>query len=166
MTALFLLLAVSAHARDPQPLPASPFVEGRVLIDEDAPPIELDEPALKPEAVKRRARGRVASVDAKARKLVIALEDEEDMALAVPDAAVLTFMPDERPLHLDQLRRGDAVDFEALGAKLVRLHLEAAPPRKNVRRRPAPREELPDYDMTPDTEDRPMYMSEPPPEKK
>ena len=164
MTSLFLLLALSASAKDPKPLPASPFREGRVLIDEDAPPIELDEEKPKPSNVRRQARGRLTSVDAKGKKIVIGMEEEEDLSVAVPEGAKLTFMNDERPLHLEQLRRGDRVEFEVLGNKVVRLHLETAPPDKRQRRRPPPPEEE-EPDMTPDTEDRPMYMSEPPPEK-
>lgn len=180
---LGLLLAWPAAAAEgrkaPEPLPAKPPPdEYRVVVDEDAAPKEPDEPAPagRP-GVKRHGLGRLVSVDAKDRRVVLEHEDGVEETFSVPDSARLSFASDERPLKLDQLRRGDPVAYTVDGGKAARLHLDlcaegagqgdenifAPPPRRarRPRRPPPPEDEGPAYPAA-DEPDTPMYQSEPP----
>lgn len=180
---LLTLLLPLAHAAEgrkaPEPLPAKPPEEEyRVVVDESAEP---KEPEAAPEpgrpGVRRRGVGRLTSVDAKERRIVLEDEDGEELSFAVPEGARLSFAPDQRPLKLDQLRRGDAVSFASEGGKAARLHLDLcsdgpngdddvfSPPRprrsRPMRRQPPPDDEDPERPQA-DEPDVPMYQSEPP----
>ncbi|TBR24353.1 hypothetical protein EPO15_04200 [bacterium] len=178
---LLALLLTGPAAAEPrksaEPLPAKPPPdEYRVVVDDSAEPKEEEAPAPhgKP-GVKRHGLGRLVSVDAKERRIVLEHEDGVEETFTVPDGARLTFAPDERTLKLDQLRRGDAVSYAVDGGKTARLHLDLcgegsgdddvfAPPRRNRRgRQPPPQfeDDGPEYPQA-DEPDVPMYQSEPP----
>ncbi|TPW19506.1 MAG: hypothetical protein FD126_2619 [Elusimicrobia bacterium] len=179
---LLTLLLPLAHAAEgrkaAEPLPAKPAEEEyRVVVDESAEPKETEsapEPARP--GVRRRGVGRLASVDLKGRRVVVEDEDGEELSLAVPDGARLSFAAEERPLSLEQLRRGDSVSFSADGGKATRLHLDLcgggqddddffAPPRpkhgRPMRRQPVPDDDDREHPQA-DEPDVPMYQSEPP----
>lgn len=182
---LGLLLACPARAGEarkaPEPLPAqAPPDEYRVVVDEEErEPAQSARPASGQPGVKRNGLGRLSSVDPKERRIVLEHEDGEEESFAVPESSRLTFGSDERPLKLDQLRRGDAVAYNVDGAKASRLHLDLcgdgtggsdenifAPPVRHGRRgrRPPPPpedDEGPEYPQA-DEPDVPMYQSEPP----
>ncbi|MBI3299152.1 MAG: hypothetical protein HYZ75_13370 [Elusimicrobia bacterium] len=177
MTVFLLAFALSASAAQhaATPLPAEPPPEeGRVMFDSDSEREELPPPTPPGKAgVKAHGLGRLVSVDAKERKVVLEHEDGVEQAYQVPDSARLSFAADERPLMIGQLRRGDAVAYAVEGARVVRLHLELGgdpgeddpyvaprPRRRPPARRPPPVEEpVPEFPVNePDT---PMYMSEP-----
>lgn len=165
----------------PKPLPAQPPVEeGRVLVDSDSAPDEAPAPKRSTKGVHSSGVGRVLTLDLKTRRLGLQLEDGVQLPCQVPESARLTFAPDERPLHLDQLRRGDAVSYDVSGSKVTSLHLllgeEAAADESDAFQRPAPRgprferappppledEEAVEPGTTADEPDTPMYQSEPP----
>lgn len=181
---LGLLLACPARAGEarkaPEPLPAKAAPdEYRVVVDEQQEePKENARPASGQPGVRRHGLGRLSSVDAKERRIVLEHEDGEEESFTVPETARLSFGSDERPLKLDQLRRGDAVAYNVDGAKASRLHLDLcgdgtggsdenifAPPVRHSRRsrRPPPPEDDdgPEYPQA-DEPDVPMYQSEPP----
>lgn len=188
---LLSLLAAALTAAEPEtrktpaPLPAKPPAEDyRVVVDEEPPgPEGREEPAAR-HPVRRHGLGRLASVDAKERRVVLEHEDGVEQSLSVPESARLTFASDERPLRLDQLRRGDAVAYSVEGNRLARLHLDlcgdgsgspdddffSPPPRRRGARRPPPPppDEEPEFRSV-DEPDVPMYQSEPaeaPPRKR
>lgn len=171
----FAAAAEGDPRKTPAPLPAeAPPDEYRVVVDEASEPREPVPPAPAP---RRRGVARLTSVDAKERRVVLETEDGGEETLSVPESARLSFAPDERPLKLEQLRRGDAVAFAAEGGKAARLHLDlcaegagqgdenifAPPPRRarRPRRPPPPEDEGPAYPAA-DEPDTPMYQSEPP----
>lgn len=186
LTLLFTLSGVEglplAHAAEgrkaAEPLPAkAPEEEYRVVVDDFAEPKERESP---PEAgrpgVRRRGVGRLSSVDPKERRIVLEDEDGDEMSFVVPEGARLSFATEERPLKLEQLRRGDAVSFSSDGGKATRLHLDLcsndggeddffAPPRprreRPMRRQPPPEDDDRENPQT-DEPDVPMYQSEPP----
>lgn len=186
------LLAAALAAAEPDkrmtpaPLPAKPPAEEyRVVVDEEAPARgEREEEEAARHPTRRHGLGRLASVDAKERRVVLEHEDGVEQGLSVPDSARLTFASDERPLRLDQLRRGDAVAYSVEGNRLARLHLDlcgdgSGPPdddffspparRRGARRPPPPPpDEEPEFRSV-DEPDVPMYQSEPaeaPPRKR
>lgn len=181
---LLLSCAAAAGETDPrkaQPLPAqAPPDEYRVVVDEQQEePKESPRPASGQPGVRRHGLGRLSSVDPKERRIVLEHEDGEEESFVVPETARLSFGSDERPLKLDQLRRGDAVAYNVEGPKASRLHLDLcgdgtggsddnifAPPVRHSRRsrRPPPPPEDddgPEYPQA-DEPDVPMYQSEPP----
>ena len=180
---LSLLLAWPAAAAEgrkaPEPLPATPPEEDyRVVVDESSEPKEAEEaPAVGRPGVKRRGVWRLSSVDVKEKRIVLEHEDGEEETFVVPDTARLSFAAEERPLKLDQLRRGDAVAYAVDGGKATRLHLDlcgngsgseddffAPPTRRGRQKRPPPPPPPDDGPEYPDANepDVPMYQSEPP----
>lgn len=178
---VLLPMAYAAEGRKAaEPLPAKPAVEEyRVVVDESAEPTESERPpnSGRP-GVRRRGIARLTAVDPKERRVVLEDEDGDEFSLSVPEGARVSFAVEERPLKLEQLRRGDAVSFSADGGKATRLHLDLcsdagggeddffAPPRPR-RERPMRRQPPPDDDddrdhPQADEPDVPMYQSEPP----
>lgn len=173
----FAAAAEGDPRKTPAPLPAeAPPDEYRVVVDESSEPREGPPPPADPKP-RRRGAARLVSVDAKERRVVLETADGEEETLLVPESARLSFATDERPLKLEQLRRGDAVAFAAEGGKAARLHLDlcgegagqtdddifAPPPRRSrrPRRPPPPEDDVPAYPAA-DEPDTPMYQSEPP----
>ena len=186
---LFLLLPLASRAAEPEKrkspelLPAqAPAETYRVVVDgadEGDPKEEETAPPAGQAGVKRHGLGRLVSVDAKERKIVLEHEDGVEESFGVPETARLSFAADERPLKLDQLRRGDAVAYAVDGNKVARLHFDVCgdgtggmgedvfsrPPPRRMRRGgrppPPPMDEEPEYRSV-DEPDVPMYQSEPP----
>ena len=180
---LLTVLLPLAHAAEgrkaAEPLPAKPTEEEyRVVVDESAEPREPDAaPESGRPGVRRRGVARLTSVDPKERRVVLEDEDGDELSFVVPEGARVSFAAEERPLKLEQLRRGDSVSYSADGGKATRLHLDLcsdggggeddffAPPRprreRPMRRQPPPEDDDREHPQA-DEPDVPMYQSEPP----